>query len=247
MDRLIYVAMTGAAQALERHAMAAHNLSNAGTPGYRGAVHAFRAVPAPAGGIPTRVFVVGATAGANLAPGPVQDTGRDLDVAVNGRGWIAVQAADGTEAYTRGGSLQVGPNGVLQTRGGLNVLGDGGTIAIPPDANIAIAKDGTVSAIPSGLRPNAVTVVGRIKLVNPPERELFRGDDGLFRLRGGGDAPADAAVTLTAGALEGSNVNVIEELVNLIALGRQFELHVKLLQNAEENSRRAGQILDLRG
>lgn len=247
MDRLIYVAMTGAAQALERHATAAHNLSNAATPGYRAALGAFQAVPVSGGGIPTRVFVVDSTAGANFAPGSVQDTGRDLDVAVNGRGWIAVQSADGTEAYTRSGNLQVGPNGLLQTRGGLNVLGDGGVIAIPPDTNITIAKDGTISTVPNGLRPNAVAVVGRIKLVNPPERELFRSEDGLFRLRGGGEAPADAGVTLSVGALEGSNVNAIEELVNLIALGRRFELHMKLLQSAEENSRRAAQILDLRG
>jgi flagellar basal-body rod protein FlgF len=246
MDRLIYVAMTGAAQALERHAMAAHNLSNAGTPGYRAALGAFRAVPVEGAGVSTRVFVAGSTAGASFAPAPIEHTGRDLDVAVNGQGWIAVQSADGTEAYTRAGNLQVGSNGLLQTRSGLNVLGDGGVIAIPPDTNITIAKDGTISTVPSGARPNAVTVVGRIKLVNPPERELFRGDDGLFRLRGGGQAPADAGVTVTAGALEGSNVNAIEELVNLIALARRFELHVKLLQSAEENSRRAGQIMDLR-
>ncbi len=247
MDRLIYVAMTGASHTLGQHATTAHNLANAATSGYRSETNVFSAVPVLGDGTPTRAFVVDSTVGANFTPGAIQQTGRDLDVAVQGQGWIAVQLANGGEAYTRGGSLQINANGVLQTRNGLNVQGDGGPISIPPDSNITIAKDGTVSVVPAGVKPNTVTAVGRIKLVNPPEDQLVRGGDGMFRLRGGGEAPADAGVALLDGALEGSNVNVVHEMVNMIALARQFDMQMKMLQSAENDARQASQILNMRG
>jgi flagellar basal-body rod protein FlgF len=189
--------------------------------------------------------VVNSTVGANFAPGPIQKTGRDLDVAVQDRGWVAVQLPNGGEAYTRNGNLQISANGLLQTREGLNVQGEGGPISIPPDTSITIAKDGTVSTVPSGTKPTAVVNVGRIKLVDPPEAQLTKGSDGLFRLRGGGEAPADPGVTLIDGALEGSNVNVVESLVTMIALARQFDMQMKMLQNADGNSRQASQILNI--
>src|SRR5690554_5009115 len=154
MDRLIYVAMSGAKQTLSQQATVAHNLANASTNGFRAQLSVFRAVPVVGEGTPTRAFVVDTTPRADFTPGPIRHTGRELDVAIEGRGWIAVQAADGTEAYTRAGSLQVSANGLLQTRSGHNVLGDGGTIAIPADNQVMIARDGTVSTIPVGNRPN---------------------------------------------------------------------------------------------
>lgn len=247
MDRLIYTAMTGASHTLSQQATVAQNLANAATTGYRAETSTFRAVPVFGAGAPTRTFVVDSTVGANFAPGAIQQTNRDLDVAVQGAGWIVVQLANGSEAYTRNGSLQISPNGVLQTRNGFNVQGDGGAISIPPDSNITIAKDGTVSMVPAGLKPSTVAVVGRIKLVNPPEGQLVKGGDGLFRLRGGGEAPPDAGVTLIDGALEGSNVNVVHEMVNMIALARQFDMQMKMLQSAQNNSGKASQIMDLRG
>lgn len=246
MDRMIYVAMTGAKHLLEQQATVAHNLANASTTGYRAAASAFRAVPLEGEGLATRAFVVASTPGANYAPGPVQGTGRDLDVAVQGPGWIAVQAADGSEAYTRNGSLQVSANGLLQTRNGLNVTGDGGPISIPPDSSISIAKDGTVSAISTVPPPKAVNAVGRIKLVNPDENLLVRGGDGLFRLRDGGSAESNPAVALAARALEGSNVNVVEEMISMISLARQFDLQMQMLSNAQKNSAQASQILNIR-
>ena len=245
MDRLIYLAMTGASQALAQQATAAHNLANAGTTGFRATYDVFRSVPVVGSGMPTRAFVIDAAAGTNFAPGPVQHTGRDLDVAVQGPGWIAVQGSDGTEAYTRNGSLQVNANGMLQTREGFNVLGDGGPISIPPDTVITIARDGTVSTVPTGSRPNTVVTVGRIKLVNPPTAQLVKSPDGLFRLSGGSQAPTDPAVTLASGALEGSNVNVVEAMVTMIALSRQFDMQMKLLQTADNDARQAGQILNI--
>ena len=247
MDRLIYTAMTGAKHALEQQATTSNNLANATTTGFRAQINQFRAVQLQDEGAPTRAFVVDSTIGSDFRPGAIQQTGRDLDVAVQGSGWIAVQAVDGSEAYTRDGSLQMNENGVLQTHGGLNVLGDGGTLSIPPGRAIAIAKDGTISLVPEGSKPSGITSVGRIKLVNPPEADLVRGDDGLFRLKDGATADVDAKVNLVSGAIESSNVNVVDEMVNMIMQARQFDMHMKLLQNAENNANKAGQLLAVNG
>lgn len=244
MDRLIYVAMTGAKYALSQQATTAHNLANASTPGFRAEVSTFRAVPVTGEGLPTRAFVVEATTGADFRPGAIQQTGRELDVAINGRGFLAVQSPDGREAYTRHGSLEINANGVLQTRAGLPVLGDGGPISIPPDTQVAIAKDGTITAV-GGANRTAVQVVGRLKLASPEERGLERGPDGLFRSRDGQAAAADSTVTVVPGSIEGSNVNVVEAMVNMIAAARSFEMQTKLMSNVEANSRQAGQILSL--
>lgn len=244
MDRLAWTAMTGAKQLMLRQDVVTQNLANASTPGYRAATSAARAEPVQGAGQPTRVFTMETVTGADLSPGPLQATGRDLDVAIEGEGWLAVQGADGREAYTRNGSLQVGQNGTLETRGGLAVMGEGGPLAIPPDHAIRIARDGTVSAIPNGQPPTTLINVGRIKLVNPPAAQLARGDDGLFRLRGG-DAPADPSVALAGGTLEASNVNAPEALVSMVSLARQFELHMKLLTQAEDNARKASSLLNL--
>jgi flagellar basal-body rod protein FlgF len=248
MDRMIYVAMTGAKHTLGQHAAVSNNLANANTTGYRAEISALRAVPVFSDTLATRAFVVDSSAGADFRPGTVQQTGRDLDVAVQGRGWIAVQLENGAEAYTRNGDLHVSANGVLQTRNGLNVRGEEGLISIPPYAKVSVGTDGTISTVPAGAgtnEPNIAVMVGRIKLVNPPEDQLARGADGLFRLSSGAEAVADASVTLGSGALEGSNVNVVEAMVDMISLSRQFEMHMKLLQNAEGNAQRASNLLSM--
>ncbi len=245
MDRLVYTAMTGAKHILEQQATNSHNLANATTNGFRAQLDSFRAVQVQNAEIPTRAFVVDSTVGADFTTGAMQITGRELDVAVQGKGWLVVERPDGGEAYTRAGSLKLSENGVLQTQNGQNVLGDGGPITIPPDVSIAIAKDGTVSTVPTGNRPNAVQVVGRLKLVNPPEDNLVRADDGLFRTKDGTVPDADPAVGVAGGMLENSNVNVVESMVTMINLARQFEMQMKLLQNAENNETKASQILSL--
>lgn len=247
MDRMIYTAMTGAKHILEQQATNSHNLANATSTGFRAQIDAFRAVPVVSEGMPTRTFVVDATAGTDFTPGPVQSTGRDLDVAIQGKGWLVVQKEDGSEGYTRNGSLKTSENGVLQTSNGLTLMGDGGPISIPPDVTVSIAKDGTVSSVNNGTLPGPSTVLGRLKLVNPPEASLVRGPDGLFAARDGTPSEADANVTIASGSLEGSNVNVVEAMVNMISLARQFETQMKLLQNAENNANKASQILSLTG
>lgn len=247
MDRLIYTAMTGAKHALEQQATTSHNLANATTTGFRAQIDQFRAVPVQGAALATRAFVVDSTTGSDLRSGVIQQTGRDLDVAVQGDGWLAVQAEDGSEAYTRNGSLKMDENGMLQTGSGLTVLGDGGPLTIPPGRNIAVAKDGTISLVPNGSTATGLTSIGRLKLVNPPAADLVRGDDGLFRVKDGNPADADPKVTLVSGALESSNVNVVDAMVNMISLARQFDMHMKLLQNAESNDTKATQLLSLAG
>jgi flagellar basal-body rod protein FlgF len=243
MDRLIYTAMTGARQAFKQQAGVAHNLANVSTVGDRAMEHRFRSVPIEGESMPTRAFVIDASVADVFEQGPLMTTGRPLDVAVQGEGWIAVETPDGQEAYTRAGNLHLDANGVLQTAGGLNVLSDGGPIAIPPDNSITISPDGTVSVVPLFGTPNNVNDAGRIKLVNPPATELVRGDDGLFRLRNGEAAPVDENVRLVPEALEGSNVDPVDSMVRLISLSRQFEMQVKLLQSADSNATKADQIL----
>jgi flagellar basal-body rod protein FlgF len=246
MDRLIYTSMTGASHVLEQQATVAQNLSNVNTTGFRALIDTFRAVPLVGEGLPTRTFVVDSSAGTDFSQGGIQQTGSNLDVAIQGQGWFAVQMPDGSEAYTRNGSLQVAPNGTLQTRNGLNVAGDNnGPITIPPNTEIAIGNDGTISTVPSGSTPRPVTIVGRLKLVNPPLSQLTRGDDGLFRLQNGNAAPADANVNVVAGALEGSNTNTMDALVNMISLSRSFDMQMKMLTSADDNAKQAESILNV--
>lgn len=245
MDRLIYTAMTGAKHVFMQQAGTANNLANASTIGFKAQEHRFRAVPVISEAMPTRAFVVDASVSDVMDEGPLMFTGRNLDVAVNGRGWLAVQLPDGSEAYTRAGSLDVDVTGLLQTKSGYPVAGDGGPINIPPDNRIEIAPDGTVSVVPTFGTPNNANAIGRIKLVNPPEADLVRGPDGLFRLRSGEAAPADEKIKLTSGTLEGSNVNVTDAMVNLISLSRQFEMQMKMMQTADANAQRADQLLSM--
>lgn len=245
MDRLIYTAMTGAKHTLEQQATTSNNLANATTTGFRAQIDQFRAVPVQGAILPTRAFVVDSTIGSDFGSGAIQQTGRELDVAVQGEGWLVVEAADGSEAYTRNGSLKMDENGLLLTNKGLTVQGDGGPISIPPGSNLAVAKDGTISLLPDGSAANGVTTIGRLKLVNPPTADLVRGDDGLFRLKSGDAAAVDPNVALLSGALESSNVNVVDAMVNMISLARQFDMQIKQLQNAESNDSKASQLLTM--
>ena len=245
MDRLIYTAMTGAKHSLEQQATVAHNLANASTTAFKAQLSAYRAVPIVGPNSSTRTFVVGSTIGTDMTPGPLQQTGRPLDIAVNGSGWIAVRALDQGEAYTRDGGLQLSANGILQTRSGLDVLGEGGTIVVPPNNTVAIGGDGTVSIIPTDGLPNAVSIIGRIKLVNPTQGAMLRGADGLFRQGDGRSAQADANVQITPGALEGSNVSAVQMLVEMISSARQFDTQMRLLRTAENADRGWSSILNL--
>ncbi len=245
MDRMIYLSMTGAKSLMERQDALTHNLANAATDGFRADLMTARAVPVRQDGTATtRVYNVETTTGFNAAQGPVRRTGNPLDLAVRGSGWLAVQGLDGAEGYTRDGGLTLDDQGMLMTRRGQLVLGDGGPIAIPANAEVSIGSDGTVSAKVGG---QPATPVGRLKLVDPPVAELTKGGDGLVRLKSGEPAQADESVRVADGALEGSNVSVVEAMVGMIEVARQFEMQMKLLQTTETNEQRAAQLLSLKG
>ena len=238
MDRMIYLSMSGAKATMQRQDTLANNLANVSTPGFRAELQAFRAVPVQGSGASTRVYALETTTGYDGSSGAITATGRNLDVAVTGSSWLSVQALDGTEAYTRGGSFDVSSEGTLVTRSGLPVLGDGGPIQIPPNAVVSIGGDGTVSAKGTD---GKTTAVGRLKVVTP-EAPLTRGVDGLFRAADG-DLPADTNARVQDGALEGSNVSPVETMVAMISAARQFEAQMKMLSTAEGNEKAAAQLL----
>jgi flagellar basal-body rod protein FlgF len=243
MDRMIYLSMTGAKAAMQRQEVLSNNLANVSTNGFRAEMAAFRAVPVNGDGASTRVPSLETTVGYNPEPGPLQTTGRNLDVAMVGGAWLAVQALDGTEAYTRAGGLNIDAQGQLVTHGGLPVLGDGGPITVPTTGgSLSIAPDGTISVTGSDHR---TSTAGRLKLVTP-DAPLTRGNDGLFRA-GAGDLSADPAARLQDGALEGSNVSAVETMVAMISAARQFEQQMKLMQTAERQEQTAQKLLSNSG
>jgi flagellar basal-body rod protein FlgF len=241
MDRLIYLSMSAAKATLERQEVLTHNLANASTNGFRAEMAALRAVPVRGDGATTRVYALETTVGYDDASGVVQSTGRSLDVAMRGQAWLAVQGLDGTEAYTRAGMLEVGADGTLVDTAGRPVLGDGGPITLPANAALEIAGDGSISARVGNGQPQNV---GRLKLVTP-EDKLVRGEDGLFRPADGEPLPADVAARLQSGALEGSNVNAVEAMVEMISAARQFEHQMKALQSAEQKEQTAAKLLSV--
>jgi flagellar basal-body rod protein FlgF len=244
VDKLLYVAMTGAKQNMNALAVRGNNLANANTDGFKADMAQARAMQAFGEGLPTRVFAMTESPSANFQSGPIKSTGRDLDIAIKDQGWIAVQAADGSEAYTRSGSLSFDTTGLLRNDRGNPVMGDNGPIVLPlPIDKIQIATDGTISIRPQGATAEVIEEVGRIKLVNPGNQNLMRGEDGLFRTLDGNPAAADPFVNVESGAVEGSNVNAVDEMVNLIELQRQFELQVKMMKTAEENDKSSASLM----
>ena len=238
MDRMIYLSMSGAKAALQRQDSLANNLANVSTNGFRAELTAFRAVPIRGDGASTRVFSLETTPGYSDEQGAINATGRNLDVALTGKSWLAVQSLDGTEAYTRAGALDVNNEGVLVTQAGLQVNGDGGPITVPQNARVDIAEDGTVTAKVDGQKPQQI---GKLKLVTA-DVPLNRGTDGLFRADSG-DLGADPAARLQSGALEGSNVSPVATMVGMIAAARQFEHQMKMLENAEKQDQQASKLL----
>jgi len=245
MDEMIFLAMTGAKQTEYAQSINSNNLANVSTTGFRADLHSFSSVPIDGPGVETRVNAVVESYGTDLSAGSVATTGRDLDIAIQGEGFIAVQTADGTEAYTRAGDLRVEAGGLLSTGAGHLVVGDGGPVAIPPNNSLLIGKDGTISIQPFGQGPETISIVDRIKLVNPDVSRLQKGPDGLLRMAGDEAVPAAANVEIMSGALEQSNVNVAKTLVNMIELARQYEMQINVIKTSKENADSAAQLMRL--
>jgi flagellar basal-body rod protein FlgF len=234
MDRMIFVAMSGAKETLIAQANNSNNLANVNTPGFMEDLNQFRSMPVFGQGFPTRVYALDERPDINFEKGSEQATGNPLDIAVKGDGFFAVQTPDGNEAYTRRGDLKIDANGLVTNGEGLPLIGNGGPIALPPYERIEIAPDGTITILPEGAKPDALAIIDRIKMVNPEIDQMIKGNDGLMRMNTGAEADADAFVTLASGALESSNVNVADALVNMIELSRKFEMQVKMMKTSEE-------------
>ena len=250
MDHAIYTAMGAASQTLDQQAVTAANLANASTPGFRAQLNAARAVPVEGLSLPTRTLVTASTPGSDMSQGALDYTERPLDVAMQGDGWLAVQTADGTEAYTRNGNMEVSPAGQLTVQGNV-VMGDGGPIAVPQGSEITIAADGTITALNPGDAPNATVQLGKLKLVKASGSELQRGDDGMFRLTAaaqttrGATLQLDATMKVMPGVLEGSNVSTTQTMVDMIANARRFEMQMKVISSVDENEQKANQLLSM--
>lgn len=235
MHELLLSITNSAKQTMQAQTINAHNLANAGTEGFKSEIAYYSALD-PNGEM---------SSAPDLSPGVVRSTGRDLDVSINGEGWIAVMAEDGTEAYSRRGDLQVDAFGQITNGAGQPVMGNNGPIALPPFGSLEIGSDGTISILPLGQTPNTLAVVDRIKLVSLDANEVQRGVDGLIRMPDGFAVDADASVTVLSGMLEGSNVNVVGEMVKMIDLARRFESEIKLMATAKENSAALAKIMTI--
>lgn len=244
MDKSLYIAMTGAKNNMMAQTNHSNNMANLNTTGFRADFAQARSMPVYYGdGHPTRAYAMTESPGSDFSQGPLNETGRQLDLAVDGDGFIAVQAPDGTEAYTRAGALNIDPLGVLRTADGKPVMGNDGPIALPPLEHLEIGSDGTLSIVAQGQGPEALVEIDRIKLVNPDLQEVSKGEDGLFRLDDNVPAEADAGVSVLSGFLEGSNVNAVDEFTQILSLSRQYEMQLKLMQNVEQNSESSARLL----
>ena len=244
---MLYVSMDGARQTLMAQAANSNNLANVSTVGFQGDIAAFSPWEVQGPGHATRVHAIVEETDYDATPGRIAATGRDLDVAIVGAGWIAVQSQSGEEAYSRAGDFRIAPSGLLENGKGQLILGDGGPITVPPAAKIEISTSGILSILPAGGASQNLITVDRIKLVNPDPATMAKGSDGLMRPRDGSLLAADASVALATRSLEQSNVNAVEAMVNMIQLSRLFETQVRMMSVADENSAATSALLRMRG
>ena len=245
MDRMLFAAMSGAKETMTAQAINTNNLANASTTGFRADFHSSLSQQVYGPGHPSRVYATTEDAGVDFSAGSIISTGRELDMAINGQGWFAVQAADGSEAYTRAGDLRLDSLGRITNGAGNIVLGNGGPISVPAHAKLEIGADGTITIQPLGQPVNTLAIVDRIKMVNPSNNQLEKGADGLMHMRNGKSAAADASVSVVSGSLESSNVNTVGTLVRMIELARQYETYIKLMSTAEDNDRASAEIIKM--
>ena len=245
MDKYLYVAMTGASQNALAQKAHANNLANISTNGFQRALEQARSMPVFGDSFPARAFALTERPATDFSQGALVETGRDLDVAVSGDGWLAVQAPDGSEAYVRTASMNVDALGILRAGNGMPIMGNGGPIAVPPQQQIEVGEDGTISIRAQGEGPRVMAQVDRIKLVQPDLKTMSKGLDGLIHTNDGQPAPADANVRVTSGFLQASNVNAVDEMTSVLALSKQFELHIKMMNTAKEDDQAMTRVLSI--
>jgi flagellar basal-body rod protein FlgF len=247
MDNFLFIAMSGAKENMLGQQLHMNNLANASTTGFRADFAAARSQPVFGPGMPTRVYSMSENPATDFKPGGMISTGNALDVAIKGDGFFSVLDKNGIEAYTRAGNFRQTEAGMLVTGTGLPVLGDGGPVTIPPAQKIDIMGDGTISIVPIGADFNSTAIVGRLKLVNPDLKTMEKNESGLIVAKNGQPVEADPSIELVAGMVEGSNVNAISEMVDMISLARQYEMQVKLMKKAEQMDQASSKLINLNG
>jgi len=246
MDKLIYSSLSAMRTAMARQTTTANNLANINTAGFRGEMSSSQALWLRGGGFESRAPNSGEVLSADMSEGTVSDTGRSLDVAIQGKdSFLAVQSRDGDEAYTRRGDLQLSESGLLTTGDGVPVLGDGGPITLPPFDKLTIASDGTISIVPQGGDASQIQTVDRLKLVSTNGVDVAKGVDGLFRVRGGGTLAPDPQATVRQGSIEGSNVNATATLIDMIEASRDWDMQVKMMSSAQDIDKASTDLMRL--
>lgn len=245
MDKMIYLSMTSASNAMLGQAAVASNLAHVNVPGFKADFEQFRSMPVFGDGLASRAYALQERPGVDFSDGLIRQTGNSLDIAINGDGWIAVQTENGGEAYTRRGDLQINNLGLLENGDGQLILGNGGPIAIPPSEKLEVAVDGTISFRPAGQDERTIAIIDRIKLVNPNLVDLYKGPDGLFHMKDGSQANVDASIRVTNESLEMSNVNMVGAMVQMIELARRFEMDIKAMEAAKQNDEVGTKILQM--
>jgi len=245
VDKLIYVAMTGAAHIDRAQTLHSNNLANVGTTGFRADLAQARSVQVYGDGFNGRVYALTEQPGSDFKQGALMQTGRDLDTAISGDGFFAVQGPSGKEGYSRSGDFVVDSTGALRDGAGRQVLGEGGPISLPAFDALYVGADGTVTIQPEGQGPEALVQIDRLKLVKPDRGALSKGEDGLLHAKSAAPLASSAEVTLVSGMLEGSNVNAVNEMTSILELARQFDLEVRLMKSAEQNDEAATRLLQV--
>ncbi|CDZ78137.1 Putative proximal rod protein [Legionella massiliensis] len=245
MDPVLYNSMNGSRVDFYRQQITANNMANINTTGFKADMFAAQSLYINGSVLSGEALAVQQQNGNDFSDGPLMTTGRDLDVAIQGNGWFAVNDSKGKEAYTRAGELHITENGMLVNASKQPVLGDGGPISIPPAQRVEIGTDGTISIVPLEGPPGEVAVIDRIKMVRLKPQEVVKGPDGLMKLAKGGIAPADANLVLVKGAIEGSNVNPVEQMVGIINTGQEFNTKMKIMGTADSNAQKLAQLLQL--
>lgn len=247
MDRMLFVSMSGAKEAMLSQANNANNLANATTDGFKQDFNQFRAQHMEGPGWHTRAYSMDERPATDFTAGPIKVTGRSMDVATKENGFMAILTPAGDEAYIRSASMQITEGGALVDVHGHPMLNEGGVpIVLPPIEDINIGKDGTISVRPAGAAPGDIVVIDQLRLVAPDFRELEKGLDGFIRLKPDNEELAQAPVSVMNGALEGSNVNTAQALVTMIELSRKYEMQVKMMKTAKDHGAASDKLLSMR-
>ncbi|KTE20945.1 flagellar biosynthesis protein FlgF [Sphingopyxis sp. H050] len=245
MDRLIYTSLTAMRGSMARQTAIANNLANAQTPGFRADMAEAQSLWLNGTGFNTRAVASQEVLGSDMKAGTVTETGRDLDVAMQGDAMLVVQAKNGEEAYTRRGDLQLAPSGLLTTGDGSPVQGTQGPVTIPPADSISIDSEGRIWVVPAGGDPQSPQEVDRLRLASPVGSDVVKGLDGLFRVKGGGILPDDPEARLITRSIEGSNVAATTALVDMIEASRSWDTQLKMITDARDMDSATANLMQL--